>query len=609
MAEADRLGRKRADRIVAGVFPGGLAANTRTTPRATARDGSMSNQPEEGHSHFERWRRATLAPFEHRTFTLFWCASLVSSFGGMIQTVGASWLMMTIAPSADRVALVQTAGALPFFFLSLIAGALADTRDRRTIMLASQAFTLLASVLLAAMTLAGAITPSLLLLLTFLVGCGTAVLAPAWQASIGDIVPRSKIAPAVMANAVGFNVARSLGPAIGGAVVAAVGAAVAFIINAVSYLGIIATLLWWRPQRVRSDLPPEPLGSAIAGGLRYVSLSPHLLAILLRCALQSIPIAAVTALMPVVARDLLAGGALTYGVLLGGFGIGAMLGALASAGLRRRFTSDTQLKALSALACVAMIAIGQSRWTALTLLAHVLAGSVWTLGFTNFNIAVQLSSPRWVTGRMLATYQTVAFAGIAFGSWWWGQLASAQGVRVSLTLAGLAALVSLAVARWLPVSVAPIGSLDPRARPELTPPSVSIHPASGPIIVAIEYRVLPEHAAEFVVAINELGRVRRRNGARGWSVSQDIDATELWIERFESPTWTDHQRWRTRPTESDQEVRRRIGRLIVGEKGRVRRFVGRPPGAEPIGGVPEQDRSAAVAGSTGVEPKLPSALP
>ena len=141
--------------------------------------------------------------------------------------------------------------------------------------------------------------------------------------------------------------------------------------------------------------------------------------------------------MPIVARDLLGGGAITYGVLLGGFGVGAMLGALGSAGLRSG-SSDTQLRALSALACVSMIAIGQSHWTALTLLAHVLAGSVWTLGFANFNIAVQLSSPRWVTGRMLATYQTIAFAGIAFGSWWWGELASAQGVRESLTLAGLA---------------------------------------------------------------------------------------------------------------------------------------------------------------------------
>jgi len=569
----------------------------------------MSDPAEETGSHFERWRRATLATFEHRAFALFWCGSLVSSFGGMIQTVGASWLMTTIAPSADKVALVQTAGTLPFFFLSLIAGALADTRDRRMIMLASQFFTLTASVVLAAITLAGAITPSVLLLLTFLVGCGSAVLAPAWQASISELVPRTQIAPAVMANAVGFNLARSLGPAIGGAIVAAAGAAVAFIVNAVSYLGIIATLLWWRPLLARSELPPEPLASAIAGGLRYVGLSPHVLAILLRCALHSIPIAAVTALMPIVARDLLHGGALTYGVLLGSFGIGAMLGALTSAGLRSRFTSDTQLRALSALACVAMMAIGQSRWTTLTLLAHILAGSVWTLGFANFNIAVQLSSPRWVTGRMLATYQTIAFAGIALGSWCWGQFASAQGVRESLTLAGLSALVSLAVARWLPVSVAAAGSLDPRATAELNPPSVPIHPASGPIVVTIEYRVLPEHAAEFVAVINELGRVRRRDGARGWSVSQDVDATDLWIERFENPTWTDYLRWRTRPTESDQAIRQRIGRLIVGEHGVVRRFVGRPPGAQPIHAGPEPGRSVAAAGARSVDPNLHGGLP
>jgi MFS family permease len=569
----------------------------------------MPDRPANTLSRFERWHRATLAPFEHRTFTLFWFASLVSSFGGLIQMVGASWLMTTIAPSADRVALVQTAATLPFFFLSLVAGALADTRDRRTIMLVSQVFTALASAVLAAITIAGAITPSLLLLSTFLVGCGSAVLAPAWQASIGDIVPRSQIAPAVMANAVGFNLARSLGPAIGGVVVAAAGAGLAFVVNALSYLGMIATLAWWRPRRARSELPPEPLGAAIAGGLRYVSLSPHLLAILARCALQSVPIAAVMALMPIVARDLLGGGARTYGVLLGGFGAGAMLGALASAALRRRFSSDGLLQALSALACIAMIAIGQSRWPALTLLAHVLAGSVWTLGFASFNIAVQLSSPRWVTGRMLATYQTIAFAGIALGSWWWGELASAQGVRQALTVSGLAALISLLLARWLPVAVAATGSLDPRARPELTPPSVPIHPASGPIIVAIEYRVLPEHAAEFVTAINELGRVRRRNGARGWSVSQDLDAIELWIERFESPTWTDHLRWRTRPTESDQEVRKRIGRLLVGEKGRVRRFVGRPPGAEPLGAAIDQDGGRSSAGDSAVDSKVPATLP
>jgi MFS family permease len=543
----------------------------------------MPAQAAESLSHFERWRRATLGPFEHRAFALFWWASLASSFGSMIQTVGASWLMATIAPSASQVALVQTAGALPFFFLSLIAGALADTRDRRLIMLASQWLTLAASAGLVAVVLAGGVTPARLLWLTFLVGCGSALFAPAWQASIGDQVPRAQIAPAVMANAVGFNLARSAGPAIGGFIVAAVGAAAAFVINTVSYLGMIATLLWWRPERVRSELPPEPLGSAIAAGLRYVGLSPHLLAILLRCVLYTVPIAAVPALMPIVARDLLGGGAPTYGILLGGFGLGAMLGALGSATLRSRFSSDAQLRALAALAFVAMLAIGQSRWAAVTLLAHVLAGSVWTLGFANFNIAVQLSSPRWVTGRMLATYQTVAFAGIALGSWWWGEFASAEGVRESLTLAGATALVSLVLARRLPVSVADLGSLDPQAGVEVNPPRVDIHPASGPIVVSIEYRVPAVNAAEFVAVINELGRLRRRDGARAWSVCQDIDATDLWIERFESPTWVEYLRWQTRPTESDRTVRQQLARLVAGEHSGARRFVVRPPGAEPLG--------------------------
>jgi len=550
----------------------------------------MTVEAEDKTSRFERWRSATLAPFEHRAFALFWWASLASSFGSMIQTVGASWLMTTIAPSADQVALVQTANALPYFFLSLVAGALADTRDRRSIMLVSQILALLASGALAIVMLAGGITPSTLLGLTFLIGCGGAAFAPAWQASIGDQVSRTQIAPAVMANAVGFNLARSLGPAIGGVIVAAVGAAAAFIINAVSYLGIIATLVWWRPRRVRSELPPEPLGTAIAAGVRYVSLSPHLLAILLRCVLYTIPIAAVMALMPIVARDLLGGGAATYGILLGGFGVGAMLGALSSATLRGRFTSDALLRILSALACVAMVGIGQSRWAALTLLAHVLAGAVWTQGFANFNIAVQLSSPRWVTGRMLATYQTIAFAGIALGSWWWGQFANAGGVRESLTVAGVASLLSLVAARWLPIEVERLGSLDPRARVELAPPSVDIHPASGPIVVVIEHRVRPENAVEFVAVINEIGRIRRRDGARAWSISQDIDTLDRWVERFECPTWVDYLRWRTRPTESDQAVRARLNRLVFDERASVRRLVVRPPGAQPLGVSPKSER-------------------
>jgi MFS family permease len=534
-------------------------------------------------SPLERWRSATLAPFEHRVFALFWWASLASSFGSMIQTVGASWLMTTIAPAPDKVALVQTANSLPFFFLSLVAGAYADTRDRRSIMLLSQVVALLSSVGLAVVVLTGSVTPSLLLGFTFLIGCGAAAFAPAWQASIGDQVPRTLIAPAIMANAVGFNLARSVGPALGGLLVAAVGVAVAFIVNAVSYLGILATLLWWRPRRSGSELPPEPLGQAVGAGLRYVGLSPHLLSILSRCALYTFPIVAVPALMPVVARDLLGGGAATYGVMMGGFGAGAMLGALSSATLRQRYTSDALLRMMSALACVAVVGIGQSRWMGLTLLANVLAGGAWTLSFANFNIAVQLSSPRWVTGRMLAIYQTVVFASMAVGAWWWGEYASVVGLRSALTVAGVASLLSLLAARWLPIAPEQLGSFDPRMRAALTPPSVDVHPTSGPIVVVIEYRVPPEKAVEFVGVINEVSRIRRRDGARAWSISQDVDDVDLWVERFECPTWLDYLRWRTRPTQSDQAVRERLVRLIAGEHGKVRRLVVRPPGSHPLG--------------------------
>ena len=536
-------------------------------------------------SRFAQWRDTTLAPFQHRVFALFWWASLISSFGSLIQTVGASWLMATIAPSANMVALVQTAGALPFFFLSLIAGAFADTHDRRLVMLASIWLMFIASGVLAALALLGAVTPQVLLLMTFLIGCGTAAFAPAWQAAIADQVPRKEIAAAVMANAMGFNLARSVGPALGGLIVAAAGAAAAFVINAFSYIGMLASLYWWRSPSSGSHLPPEPLGSAIATGIRYVRLSPHIEAILLRAVLFAVPISAVPALMPVVARDLLGGGAPTYGILLGGFGVGAMMGALSSAALRARYSSDLLLRNLCAVASVAMLAISVSPYAWLTLLAHVVCGGTWTLGLANFNIAVQLSSPRWVTGRTLALYQTFAFAGMAVGAWVWGEVAVSVGLREGMAIAGLFSLTTLLVARWLPVSIAQAGSLDPHGLTGLGPPAVALDPASGPIVVTVEYRVKAGRASDFLRVIHELGRIRRRDGARRWSVCQDLDRPHLWLERFESPTWTDYQRRLTRPTLGDQQIREQLKELVEDERGAPRRLIERPAGAEPLGSV------------------------
>ena len=528
----------------------------------------------------KRWSDATFAPFRHRIFLVFWSATLVSSFGSLIQTVGASWLMATIAPSVDRVALVQTAATLPFFFLSLLAGALADTRDRRSIMLASQSLALLASAVLAVVALLHLVTPGLLLLFTFLIGCTNAFLAPAWQASIGELVPREDIPPAVAANALGMNLARSVGPALGGFLVAALGAAAAFVANAVSYVAIIVTTYRWRPSRPRAELPPETIGTALASGLRYVSLAPQIWQVLGRCVLHAVPIAAVQALAPVVARDLLGGGAPTYGLLLAAFGVGAAAGSLSTALLRSRVTSVRLLRALAIGACVSMIGIGQSRWIALSLPCFAAAGAVWALSFANFNVTVQLSSPRWVVGRMLATYHTTVFASIALGSWLWGHLAGLAGVGESLTIAGLAALLSLLVERRLPVATEGLGPLDPRNAPRLPTPALELQPTSGPIFVTIEYRIEEADCAEFAQVIVEVGRIRRRDGARSWSICQDIDDRGRWVERFECPTWVDYLRWRTRPTVSDERVRDRLARIVGGDRMQVHRHLSRPEGLD-----------------------------
>ena len=316
----------------------------------------------------------------------------------------------------------------------------------------------------------------------------------------------------------------------------------------------------------------------MASGLRYVSLSPQIWRVLGRCALHAIPIASVQALAPVVARDLLGGGATTYGVLLGGFGVGAAAGALSSAVLRGRLSSDALFRALSVLACVAMIGIAQSRWMALTLPCFAVAGAAWALSFANFNIAVQLSSPRWVVGRMLSTYHTTVFASIALGSWFWGQCAGAFGVRESLTAAGLSALVSLAAARRFPVSTEGLGLLDPRRTPNLPKPNIDLQATSGPIFVTIEYTVPVDDTDEFARVINDVGRIRRRDGARSWSICQDIDHPERWVERFECPTWVDYLRWRTRPTVSDESVRARLAQMVGSGQMRVNRHLARPEG-------------------------------
>lgn len=529
-------------------------------------------------------RSATLAPFSHPVFRAVWIASLASNFGGLIQSVGASWMMTSIAGSANMVALVQASTTLPIMLLSLTAGAIADNLDRRRVMLAAQSFMLLVSLALAGFAWAGWITPWLLLTFTFLIGCGTAFNGPAWQASVGDMVPRADLPGAVALNSMGFNIARSLGPAIGGAIVAAAGAAAAFAINAISYLGLIFVLVRWKPERPPQLLPRESLGVAMGAGVRYVAMSPGIRTVLFRSAIFGIGASAVPALMPLMARDLVAGGALTYGLLLGAFGVGAVAGAFISGRVRSRLSNEAVVRWAAFAFALAAVVAGISRFELLTMIALLLAGAGWVLALSTFNVTVQLSAPRWVVARALSLYQMAAFGGMALGSWLWGEIADVRSVETALIIAATTQLIGIVLGFWLPLAQTADLNLDLRSwtEPET---AVPVEARSGPVVVTIEYRIAPKDIRDFLTAMAERRRIRRRDGARHWTLLRDLGDPELWIERYHTPTWLDYVRHNQRRTQADAANSERLLALHRGPgKPVVHRMIERQTGSLPATG-------------------------
>lgn len=491
------------------------------------------------------------SPFSIPVFREIWFASLASNFGGLIQSVGAAWMMTSLSASPLLIALVPAATTLPIMLLSLWAGAVADNLERRKVMIACQAFMLLVSALLAATAWAGWMTPWLLLGFTFLLGCATAINGPAWQASVGDMVPRAVLPSAVAMNSMGFNLARSVGPALGGVIVATAGAAAAFVTNAVSYLGLLAVLARWRPELPPKLLPRERLGVAMLAGLGYVSMSPKIKLVLLRAGIFGLGAAAVSALMPLVARDLLGGGALTFGVTSGAFGFGAVLGALSSRRLRTRYSVEAIVRSAALALALGTAMTGASSWLWVALPGYMLAGAGWVLALSTFNVSVQMSAPRWVVARAVALYQMVAFGGMAGGAWLFGWIAEHQGVVISLYVAAGVQFLAAILGLWRPLPQIGDDNLDPRGDWQEPDTAVPVEPRSGPIIVTIEYRIPAGSVVPFLTAMSERRRIRKRDGAHGWQLLRDLGESDLWVERYHVSTWLDYIRHNQRRTVAD----------------------------------------------------------
>ncbi len=519
------------------------------------------------------------APLRHAVFRRIWLASLVSNLGLLIQGVGAAWAMTQMTSSADKVALVQTALMLPIMLISMPAGAIADMYDRRVVALVALAIALTGATALTVMAWLNLVTPNILLAFCFIVGCGMALFGPAWQSSVSEQVPAEHLPAAVALNGISYNIARSFGPAIGGVIVATAGAVAAFAANALLYIPLFIVLFLWRRNSEPSRLPRERLNRAMVSGVRYIANSPSIRIVLTRTLVTGIIGGSVMALMPLIARDLLNGGAQTYGIMLGAFGMGAVVGALNIGTLRKQMSGEAAIRACTISMAGAITAVALSRQPVLTAAALVVAGAVWMAAVALFNIGVQLSAPRWVAGRSLAAFQASIAGGIAIGSWGWGYLTDLHGVQTALLVSAALMLVSPLLGLWL--RMPPVGARNEDAE-VLADPEVrlSLTGRSGPLVVEIEYRVDQESARAFHNVMQEVQLSRQRNGAYGWSIARDIADPELWTERYHCPTWLDYLRQRNRSTQSERALHQRAMDFHLGpDPVRVRRMLERPFGS------------------------------
>lgn len=507
-------------------------------------------------------------PLKQPLYRSLWIAAVASNIGTWLQSVGASWMMTTLSASATMVALVQAATSLPMFLLSLPAGALADVLDRRRLLLFTEIWMALSAAGLGLLTLAGAAGPWTLLVFTFLLGLGTALTAPAWQAIVPEIVPRDDLPAAITLQSIGFNIARAIGPAIGGLLVAATGPAVTFLLNAASFLGVLLVVYRWKRPTMESVLPGERILGAMSTGLRYVRHAPEVLAVIARGSTFVLCASSLWALLPVVASTELRQGPAGYGLLLASLGVGAVAGAMVLPRLRRG--GEGSMDGIVAVATVvfagATVALGSLRSFPLLCLALVFAGGAWLSLLSSLNVAIQTVVPSWVRGRALSVYMLIFFGGLAGGSALWGAVADHAGTSRALWISAAGMIAGLAATWRIHLRSGEGLNLAPSRQWPAPLASHDLELDRGPVLVSIRYQIDPEQASEFTTAMRELRRIRLRDGALQWGLFQVAEAPGAYAEVFLVRSWIEHLRQHERVTVADEEIRHRAGSFHIGEE-------------------------------------------
>jgi MFS family permease len=495
-------------------------------------------------------------------FRDLWLASIVSNLGGWMQDTAGTWLMTVLTPSPLLIALMQTAASAPVLVLGLLAGATADIFDRRRLLIFWQAWMLTAVAFLSVLTYFDVISPWILLILTFLLNIGAAMNSPAWQAIVPEVIPRSQLPDAISLNSAGFNLARALGPAMGGLAVAlfvraTTGAASVFLLNSISFVGVIWVLYRWHRNPVfKSALPSERIRGSVRAGIRYLRYAPMLQAAFVRTIIFTLFVSAVWALLAVVARNDLRQGAMGYGILNGSMGLGAVVGATLLPRVRRVLAADTIIASASCVFVATLVVLALVKIPLVVIAFLIAAGFAWTSAMSTLNLAVQVSVPAWVQARALGAYQMTFSAGMALGGVIWGFIAEHVSTSKSLLCAAVGLAVTLPLSIRFHVLRGTQPDLSPHRyafpAPELTSERED---SEGPVRVSIDYHIDPRDYAAFTKAIHQLRDVRLRDGAIRWGVYQDASDPGHLNETFVTESWLEYLRQRERFTASDRHIR------------------------------------------------------
>jgi MFS family permease len=503
------------------------------------------------------------APFRQTTFAVLWVATVLGNTGSFMRDVASAWLVTDLSSAPAAVAMIQAASTIPVFLLAIPAGVLSDILDRRKLLIAMQLVLASVSATLMLLSYTGALTVGLLVALTFVGGVGAALASPTWQSIVPELVPRQDLKNAVALNSLGFNIARSIGPAAGGLLLAALGAAVAYSADVVSDFVVVAALAWWRRAPSADDELSERFFGAFRAGLRFVRSSRELHVVLLRAAIFFAFSSALWALLPIVARQLLGGNAGFYGIMLGAIGAGAILGALVLPQLRRRLDADGLLLGAAIIAAITMavLALAPPRWLAVVILLGL--GGAWIVALTTLNGAAQAILPNWVRGRGLAVYLMIVNGAMAGGSLGWGIVAGALSVPATLLVSACGLFVVAFILHRIKL---PAGEADLKPS-NYWPEPLTADPVEhdrGPVLVLIEYRIATDDRLKFFECLKRLSQARRRDGAYGWGITEDAADSERIVEWFMVESWAEHLRQHHRLSNADADIQRETTQFHIG---------------------------------------------